>query len=72
MELGELRTVAPNEVKDDLTIEIDYLQALIEAIEGVEAGDPTAAVTAVRRTTEEHPDVQQASDRLEAWAETSC
>ena len=70
--LGQLRTVAPSEVKRDVSVEIDYVQALIEALEEVGPNDPTAAVAAVRRATEDHPDVQQAADRLEAWSETTC
>jgi hypothetical protein len=70
--LGQLRTAAPGVVRGDLSVEIDYVQALIEALEEVGPNDPTAAVAAVRRATEDHPDVQQAADRLEAWSETSC
>ena len=72
VQLGELREVAPGEVRDDLSVEIDYVQALIEAMEEVGPNDPTEAVDAARRITAEHPDVQQAADRLEAWAETTC
>lgn len=70
--LGELRDVAPSEVRGDLTEEIDYLQALIAALEEVGPNDPAAAVRRVQQTADEHPDVQQAADRLEAWTETSC
>ena len=70
--LGELRDVAPSEVRGDLTVEIDYVQALIEVLEDVDPNDPTAAVGRVQQVTDEHPDVQQAADRLAAWTETTC
>jgi hypothetical protein len=72
VDLGRLREAAPSEVRGDVTVEIDYVQGLIEALEEAGPSDPTAAVGAVRQVTEEHPDVQQAADRLEAWTESTC
>ena len=36
--LGDLHDEAPDEVRDDLQVEIDYVQALIDALEQVEPG----------------------------------
>jgi hypothetical protein len=72
VELGRLRELAPSEVRADVTVEIDYVQGLVDALEDAAPSDPTAAVGAVRRVTEEHPDVQQATDRLQAWTESTC
>jgi len=70
--LGDLQDVAPGDVRDDLTIEIEYVQALIDGLVNVEAGQPAQAVAVVQQVTGEHPDVQAASDRLEAWASQTC
>ncbi|MET0729263.1 MAG: hypothetical protein ABWZ76_13295 [Acidimicrobiales bacterium] len=70
--LGELRDAAPAEARDDLTVEIDYVQALIEGLEGVDSGDPADAVAVVQQVEQEHPDVTQAAANLAAFAESSC
>ena len=70
--LGELRNEAPDEVRDDLQVEIDYVQSLIEGLEQVPAGDPAAAATAVQAVTDAHPDVADASARLQAFADREC
>lgn len=70
--LGELRDAAPAEVRDDVTVEIDYVQALVEGLEGVDGQDAEETVAVVQRITDEHPDVQDASAELAAFAEESC
>lgn len=70
--LGELRDAAPGDVRDDLDVEIDYVQALIEGLEQVEDGDATAAVEVVRQVTAEHPQVPDASATLAAYSAESC
>jgi hypothetical protein len=70
--LGELHDAAPDEVRDDLQVEIDYVQALIDALEQVEPGDATEAALQVQAVTEAHPDVDAASAELAAFSEREC
>jgi hypothetical protein len=70
--LGELLDEAPAEVRDDLQVEIDYVQALIDALEQVPPGDSTQAAVAVHAVTEAHPDVDEAAATLAAYAEREC
>lgn len=72
VELGELQAAAPDEVRDAIELEIDYVQALIDGLADVPDGDATAAVAVVQATTEAHPDVQTAADELEAFTADSC
>lgn len=70
--LGELRDAAPGEVRDDLDVEIDYVQALIEAVQQVEDGDANAAVEAVRQVTAAHPKVGDAAAALASYSREHC
>ena len=70
--LGELRDAAPSEVRDDLTVEIDYVQALVEGLEAVDGHDTSETVTVVQQITDEHPEVADAAANLAAFAEESC
>lgn len=70
--LGELHDAAPDEVRDDLTTEIDYVQALIEGLEGVGDGDPEGAVDVVQQVTDEHDDVGDAAAALAAFSQEHC
>jgi hypothetical protein len=70
--LGDLVDVAPEEVRDDLQVEIDFVQALIDALEDVPAGDATEAALQVQAVTEAHPDVADASANLAAFADEEC
>jgi hypothetical protein len=70
--LGELHDAAPDEVRDDLQVEIDYVQALIDALEGVEPGDATASALEVQAVTDAHPDVDDAAENLALFAEEEC
>jgi hypothetical protein len=70
--LGDLRDAAPAEVRDDLSVEIDYVQALVEGLEGVDGQDAEETVALVQRITDEHPQVAAAQAELTAFAEESC
>lgn len=70
--LGELRAAAPDEVRDDLDVEIDYVQALVDGLEGVEGGDAGMAVEVVRGVTAEHPGVADAAAALAAYSAKRC
>ena len=71
--LGELRDAAPGEVRDDLDVEIDYVQALIDQLEALDPGaDPAQAAEVVRQVTEEHPDVDDAAAALVAFSAENC
>lgn len=70
--LGELRVAAPSEVRDDLTVEIDYLQDLVEGLETVDEHDTAETVALVQRITDDHPGVADAAANLAAFAAESC
>jgi hypothetical protein len=70
--LGELRDAAPDEVRDDLDVEISYIQGLIDGLSSLESTDATDAVEVVRQVTEDHPDVQDASATLVAFSAEHC
>ena len=70
--LGELRDAAPSEIRDDLDVEIAYIQALIDGLSSLEGTDAADAVEVVRQVTEEHPDVDGAAAELEAFSAEHC
>jgi hypothetical protein len=70
--LGDLLDNAPDEARDDLQVEIDYVQALIEALEAVPPGDPAVAALEVQSVTDAHPGVAAASAALTEFAEREC
>ena len=70
--LGELRGAAPAEVRDDLTVEIDYVQALVDGLESVDGREASETVAVVQRITDEHPDVEAAAANLAAFTRESC
>lgn len=70
--LGDLLDVAPEEVRVDLQVEIDYVQALIDALEDVPSGDATEAALQVQSVTDAHPGVDEASANLVAFADEEC
>jgi hypothetical protein len=70
--LGELHDEAPDEVRDDLQVEIDYVQALIDELEQVEPGDATEAALQVQAVTDAHPDVDEAAAELAAFSAREC
>ena len=59
--LGDLLDAAPEEVRDDLQVEIDYVQALIEVLEDVEPGDATESALQIQAVTDAHPGVDEAA-----------
>jgi hypothetical protein len=72
VKLGELRDAAPAEVKGDLSVEIDYLQALADALDGMEGRDAADIVSTVAAVTADHPEVDKAAAELATFAESSC
>lgn len=70
--LGNLRDAAPDEVRDDLDVEIDYVQALVDGLAALDGGDASQAVEVVRQVTADHPDVANAAAALETWSQKSC
>ena len=59
-------------MRDDLQGEIDYVQALIEALEAVEPGDATESALQIQAVTDAHPGVDEAAANLTAFAEAEC
>jgi hypothetical protein len=72
VELGDLHDASPDEVRDDLQVEIDYLQGLIDALEDVESGDATESALQIQAVTDAHPGVDEAAANLTAFAEEEC
>lgn len=70
--LGELRDAAPEELRDDLAVEIDYVQALIDGLETVDRTDAAQSAEVVREVTAEHPDVDDAAAALAEFSQERC
>ena len=70
--LGDLLAKAPAEVRDDLQVEIDYVQALIDSLAAADPGDPADAAERVRSVTEAHPKVADAAAALSAFTTREC
>ena len=70
--LGEYRTAAPGEIRDELDVEIAYVQALIDALSALDNPDPARSVAVVRDVTAQHPGVDDAAADLAAYYEASC
>lgn len=71
--LGSLKDAAPEEVSDDLQVEIDYVQDLIGSLEAVGPDAEAAEVASTIQTvTDEHPGVPKAATALQAFAEKRC
>jgi hypothetical protein len=70
--LGEVRDAAPGEVRDDLDVEIAYVDALSDALEPVAPGDASEAALQVQAVTDAHPQVDEAAAELAAYADREC
>jgi len=70
--LGDLRDAAPSDLRDDLTVEIDYVQALIDALEPLTGADAVDIVAAVQQVTADHPEVEGAAAELSSFSESTC
>jgi hypothetical protein len=70
--LGDLLDDAPTEIRDEIQIEIDYLQALVDALEDVPPGDATDTALRIQAVTDTHPDVERAAADLEAFTAEEC
>jgi len=71
-ELEGLRDAAPGEVRDELTVEVDYLTALLEALEPMIGRDDADIVAALQAVTESHPEVPAAARRLAEYEAETC
>ena len=72
VKLGDLLDAAPEDVRDDLEVEIEYVQALVEVLEDVEPGDATESALRIQAVTDAHPGVDEAAANLAAFAEEEC
>lgn len=70
--LGELRDAAPKEVRDELGVEIAYIQALIDGLAPLDGSDAARAVEVVRQVTADHPKVTEAAATLDAFTKEQC
>lgn len=60
-------------MSDDLQVEIDYVQALIDALEALEPdADSSEVALTVQSVTDVHPDVRDAAATLERFAKDEC
>jgi len=72
VKLGDLKDAAPDEVRDDLQVEIDYLQALIDALEALDDADATEVALTIQSVADAHPDVAAAATTLQKFATERC
>lgn len=70
--LGELRDAAPSELRDELSIEIDYVQALVDGLTAMDSDEPANVLATVEQITDDHPGVDAAAATLGEFATTSC
>jgi hypothetical protein len=72
VDLEQLHDAAPSEVRDDLQVELDYVEALTEVVETVDPDDPAAVVDAVNALGERKAAVEAAAVRLRAYEADHC
>ena len=72
VELGGLKDVAPSAVKDELTVEIDYVQALIDALEALDQADAGEVAVTIQSVADAHPGVAAAASTLQTFATENC
>ena len=72
VELGGLKDVAPSAVKDDLEVEIDYVQALIDALEALDHADAGKVAVTIQSVADAHPGVAAAASTLQTFATENC
>lgn len=71
--LGALRDAAPGEVRDDITTELEYVDALVDTLEAADERQPEAIVAAVQQVTTERADeVTAAAEALATFAREEC
>ncbi|MSO85943.1 MAG: hypothetical protein EXQ71_00295 [Acidimicrobiia bacterium] len=72
-DLEELDVDAPREIRDDLRVEIDYVEALIDGVAALGAGADSDDLTATfQAVTTDHPKVPAAAAALETFATAGC
>ena len=72
VKLGDLKDAAPDEMRDDLQVEIDYLQALVDALEALDDADATEVALTIQSVADAHPDVAAAAATLQEFATERC
>jgi hypothetical protein len=72
VKLGDLLDAAPDRVQGDLQTEIDYVQALVEVLEGVEPGNAAESALQIQAVTDAHPGVEAAAANLARFAKEEC
>jgi hypothetical protein len=72
VDLEQLRDAAPSEVRDDLEVELDYVESLIEVLETVDPDDPAAVVAAVNALADQRGAVEAAAIELRAFQTDNC
>ena len=70
--LGELRDAAPDEVRDDIDVEIAYVQALVDELAALTDPEPAQSVEIFRQVTADHPGVAAAATNLAAFSQENC
>lgn len=70
--LGELRDAAPSEARDDIDVEIAYVQALIDGLASLAEPEPAQSVEVFRQVTADHPGVADAAANLAAFSQEHC
>lgn len=68
---GELRKVAPSEIRNSVDDMVDLVDAVLGAVE-THREDPEAAVAALRTAVVDHPDAPRSSKRVVDYAAEAC
>ena len=72
VDLDQLHTAAPSEVRDDLEQEAAYIDAVIRVLRQEDPDDPAAVVAAINALSAEREAAEVASLELRAFEEAHC
>ena len=59
-------------MKDELKVEIDYVQALIDALEALDQADAGEVAVTIQSVADAHPGVAAAASTLQTFATENC
>jgi hypothetical protein len=72
LQLEQIRDVAPDDARESLDAELDYVRALRDALQVVDPDDPAAAADAVNNLTSEAARANLAASDLQAFEDANC
>jgi hypothetical protein len=71
-ELEQLRDLAPSELRSDLVLLLDAVEAVDRAVDELDPSDPDSVERALAPIDERRADIEDANARLETFRQTRC